>query len=330
MSGARSTMAWGALLAGVAILGPLSAMAAEYKVVARWDLGAAAKWDYATFDPVRHRVFIAHGDRVVVIDAANGLKVGEIANTNGVHGIALAEDLKLGFTSNGKANTLTVFDLETLKPRQDVAVSGNSPDAVLYDAFVGKVYAFNGHSESVSVIDTRTMKEVATIKTAGKPEFAVSNGAGKVFFNIESDAGQMQVIDTAADRVVATWNLTGCSSPTGLTIDVRSQRLFSVCDNQVMAVTDAASGRHVASVPIGDGPDAAGIDPASGTIFSSNGKSGTLTIVHEDDADHYSVSATLATEKNARTMAFDAVTRRLYLPTVVSGNMFVLVASPGK
>jgi YVTN family beta-propeller protein len=320
--------AFAALTASAAALAHLPAEAADYAVVARWDLGPAGKWDYATFDPVRHRILIALGDRVLVVSAADGQEVGEVAETNGVHGIALAQDLKLGFATDGKTNAVTVFDLDTLQHRRDVVVSGGSPDAVVYAAPVGKVYVFNGHSNSVSVVDVGSSKEVATITTAGKPEFAVYDGAGRVFFNVEKDAGQIQVIDTATDRIVATWDLSGCSNPTGLAIDTRSERLFSVCRNQTMAVTDAASGKHIASVPIGDGPDAAWVDSATGTIFSANGKSGTLTIVHEDDPDHFRVTATLATARSARTMAFDAVARRAYLPAVISGHMYLIVAAP--
>ncbi len=336
--GARPNPARAVVLACAVLIGPLSgllyAAAPAYRLVARWDLGPAERWDYATFDPVRRRVFIAHGDRVIVIEAGSGKKLGEIADTQGVHGIALAQDLKLGFATNGKANSVSVFDLETLAPLREIAVSGISPDALVYEpansktGSGAKVYTFNGRSDDVSVIDTNTWKEVAKIKTAGKPEFAVADGAGKVYVNIQSDAGQMQVIDAAADRILGTWDLPGCRMPTGLAINIGAQRLFSVCANRTMAVTDSGSGRHVASVPVGEGPDAAVVDPATGTIFSSNGQSGTLTIVSAEDAERYRVAASLVTQKGARTMAFDAATRRIYLPVVESGRMFVLVAAP--
>jgi YVTN family beta-propeller protein len=316
------------LLAAALLVTTENSAAAGYAVVNRWSLGPAAKWDYATFDTTRRRIFIAHGDRVIVVDSDSGEVVGEIPGTNGVHGIALAQEIKRGFTSNGKANTITVFDLDTLQRLEDVPVSGENPDAIVYEPSVGKVLTFNGRSNTVSVIDVKTLKEVATLKTAGKPEFAVSNGAGKVFFNIESPAGQMQVIDATTDQVLATWDLTGCSRPTGLAIDSKLGRLFSVCENEVMAVTDATTGKPVASVRIGAGPDAAGYDAETKTIFSSNGKSGSLTVIQQDDADHYRVIATVPTAASARTQALDPATHRLFLPSVTSGNMTLLVVGP--
>jgi YVTN family beta-propeller protein len=316
-----------AIVTALALSGSATAVASDYAVVAHWNLGPVAKWDYATFDAQRHRVFVAHGDKVLAVDSESGRAVGEVP-AQGAHGIALAPTLQLGFSSNGQANSITAFDLDTLQPRQQIAVSGDGPDAILYEAAANRVYAFNGRSNNVSVIDARTLREIATIAAAGKPEFAVADGAGKVYFNVEEDAGRMQVIDVQADRIVATWDLAGCSNPTGLSIDSAARRLFSVCANEVLVVTDAASGKQVARLPIGTGPDAAAFDPASRMVFSANGRSGTLTLIQEDDADHFRVVADLPTQKSARTMAFDPGTHRVFLPAVTAGDMVLIVVAP--
>jgi len=219
-----------------------------------------------------------------------------------VHGIALANDLHRGFISNGRANTVTVFDPANLKTVQTIPVKGENPDAILYDPFSKRVFTFNGHSHDSSVIDASSGKLLGTIALPGKPEFAVSDGQGHVYANIE-DKGELVEIDPRAMKVTHTWPLKNCEDPSGLAMDIAHRRLFSVCQNRNMAVTDADSGKPVASVPIGDGPDAAAFDPQRQLIFSSNGESGTLTVVHEDSADRYSVLANVPTQKSARTMA---------------------------
>ena len=286
---------------------------AAYSIIHRWTLTGAGGWDYLTLDPARHRLFIARDTRVEVVATDTGAVVGRILNTDGVHGVALASDLKRGFTSNGRANSVTEFDYETLAPLRTVPVSGSNPDAILYDGEHGHLFTFNGRSKDVTVLDATSLKVVATIGMPDKPEFAVQDGHGHIFVNIESDAGQMVVIDAGKLAVASTWALPGCASPSGLALDAVHHRLFSVCDGNVMAVTDSVSGKPVARVRIGDGPDAAGYWPARGLVFSSNGE-GSLTIV-QGAGDVYSVLSTLATQRGARTMAVDSQTGLVYLAT---------------
>jgi YVTN family beta-propeller protein len=313
-------------LTGVAFGAAPAAGQGGYAVTQRWPLGEPSKWDYADVDPQRHRLYITRGDRVQVLDLPSGKPVGEIAGTTGVHGVAFAQDLKLGFTSNGRDNSVTVFGLDTLKVRQVLKVPGANPDAILYEAASHKLYTFNGKSADVTVIDARSLAVKATIKVGGKPEFAVADNAGKVYFNNE-DKAAIGVIDVASDKLVASWPLAACEEPSGIAMDLAHRRLFSVCQNKVLVVTDADNGRQVASVAIGEHPDAAVYDAASATVLSSNGD-GTLSVIHQADADHYGVPVTVATEKGARTMAMDHAGRQIFLPTVVDRQFTVLVAAP--
>lgn len=294
----------------VACLG-LAATAGALAVRQQFTLGGPGGWDYLTDDAASHRLFIARADRVLVVNTANGALLGVIRPAEGVHGIALAPDLGKGFTSNGRADTVTVFDLATLATLGTIAVGGHNPDAIVYDKASRHLFTFNGRSHDVSVIDPVAGSVVATLPAGGKPEFAQADGRGHLYFNIE-DTAEIGVIDTLAGRRSATWSLPHCKAPTGLAFDTRHGRLFSTCDNQTLVVTDAASGRNVATLPIGKGPDAAVFDADRALLFSSNGEDGTLTVVHQDDPDHYSVRATVATEQSARTLALDPRTHRLY------------------
>jgi len=290
------------------------------KVVARWKLGGAGGWDYLTLDSSGQRLFISHGTRVDVVDTGSGAVLGSIADTLGVHGIALAEDLKRGYTSNGKADSVTVFDLGTLKVIQETKIAAHNPDAILYEPAGKHVFTFNGRSKDFTVLDASSLALLATVPLPDKPEFAVDDGAGSIYVNIESDPGQMVVIDSRALKVKAKWPLPGCSSPSGLAIDRAHHRLFSVCDGNVMAVTDATSGAQVARVPVGEGPDAAAYDAKRGLIFSSNGE-GSLTIVRQRSADQYEVASTVQTQRGARTMALDPAAGKLYLVTAEFGSV---------
>ena len=242
----------------------------------RWKLGGAGGWDYLTLDSATHRLFISRATRVDVVDTQSGQVVGTIADTQGVHGIALAPDLHRGFTSNGKGDSITVFDLDSLKTIQEVKISAHNPDAILYEPSGKHVFTFNGKSKDVTVLDASTLAVVATIPVPDKPEFAVDDHAGQIFVNIESEPGQMVVIDSRKLAVKATWPLAGCDSPSGLAMDRVHHRLFSVCDDKVMAVTNAENGSGVARVPIGEGPDAAAFDEKRSLVLSSNGE-GNLT-----------------------------------------------------
>ncbi|HTA65311.1 MAG TPA: YncE family protein [Xanthomonadaceae bacterium] len=279
----------------------------------RFALGEAGGWDDLNVDASAHRLYLSRSDRVMVVDTVSGKLVGEVPDTSGIHGIALAPELHRGFTSNGKADTVTVFDLGTLKALETIKVTGSNPDAIVYDPATKRVLTFNGHSSNATVIDAVKHSIVGTIALDGKPEFAVADGHGRVFVNIE-DKGELSEIDTSTMKVLATWPLPGCEEPSGLALDDAHRRLFSACDNGKMAVTDADTGKHVADIAIGAGPDGAAFEPARGLVLSPNGKDGTLTVAHEDDPDHYRIVATIPTQKSARTMVLDKSANRLYLP----------------
>ena len=278
----------------------------------QFTLGGPGGWDYLTVDSSARRLFIARADRVLVMSTVDGSLLATIPDTEGVHGIALAPELGKGFASNGRADTVTVFELKSLEATNTIAVGGHNPDAIVYDKASKHLYTFNGKSLDISVIDPLKGMVLATLAAGGKPEFAVADGAGRIFFNIE-DTSQLGAIDSMAGKRLATWPLPNCERPTGLALDVAHERLFSVCANRVLVVTDALSGRHIAQLAIGNGPDAAAFDAEKALLFSSNGQDGTLTVIHEDDPDHYSVMANVATQKSARTMALDAATHRVYL-----------------
>ena len=289
------------------------------RLLSTMPLGGAGDWDYLSFDAAHRHLFVSRGDRVLVINVDQHKQIGTIANTPGVHGIALAPRLNRGFTSNGKGASVTEFDLATLKTVATIAGTGMNPDSIVYDPFSHHVFTFNGKSNSSSVIDPAKGAVIATIALPGRPEFAVSDGAGHVFDNIE-DKSELVEIDTSTNKVTHVWSLAPCKSPSGLAMDTRHHRLFSVCHNQLMAVTDATDGHQVASVPIGKGPDAVVFDAAEATIYSSNGISGTITAVHEESPDHYRVSATIATQVSARTEALDPKLQRLYLSAARLGT----------
>ncbi len=284
-----------------------------YSVAATYPLAGDGRWDLLAVDSQRHHLFVSRGDRVQVMDTRDGRVVGTVASTDGVHGIEVVPALGHGFTSNGHSNTLTEFDLETLKPVRGIALSGQSPDAEVFDSASGHLFVFNAHSNNASVIDTAAGKEIATIAFDGNPELGASDDKGHVYVNIE-DKAQLVMIDTASLKVAATWSLPGCEEPTGLAFDVAHARLFSACANGVMVVTDARDGRQVARITIGEGPDGAGFDVESQMAFSSNGKSGTLTVVHEDNPEQFHVAQTLVTQRSARTMVVDSTAHQLFLP----------------
>jgi YVTN family beta-propeller protein len=306
-----------------AFLGILLAVGAHaaadppFAVEHRWTVGGEGAWDYLTFRAPY--LFLSRANRVDVFDPRRGSVVGSIPGTQGVHGIALAPELKLGFSSNGQGNSVTAFDLGTFAVVRQAPVSGQNPDAIVYDPAGRHVFTFNGKSKDVTVLDAATLALQATLKVPAKPEFAVLDpAAGRIFDNIESESGQLAVIDTRKLAVAAVWSLPGCSSPSGLAIDLEHHRLFSTCDNKVLAVTDTLTGKPVARVPIGEGPDAAAFDPKRKRVFVSNGE-GTLTVVRQLSADRYEVAATVPTQRGARTMALDAESGTVYLVTADFG-----------
>lgn len=269
-------------------------------------------WDYLIIDASARRLYFSHATRVLVFDADTYAQVGEIADTQGVHGIALAPELGRGFTSNGRSNTVTIFDLKTLQSL-GTAKTGTNPDAILYDATSKRVFAFNGRSNDATVINAADGSIAGTFPVGGKPEFAVSDGKGSIYVNVENTS-ELLHIDAAKMSVLHRWPLAPCKEPSGLAMDLKARRLFAVCDNAMMAVVNADSGKVVATPKIGEGPDAAAFDPDTNYVFSSNGETGTLTVVHEDSADKYSVVENVATKKGARTMALDSKTHNIVLP----------------
>lgn len=271
-------------------------------------------WDYLTFDEASRRLFVTRGDHVDVVDVDARKVVGRIDGLKGVHGVAIAPSAQRGFVTDGKSNSVLVFDLATYKTVSVISLTGRKPDAIVFDKASGHVLAFNGDTHDASVIDPAPAKQISSIELPGAPEFGVSDGSGHVFVNLE-DRNALARIDTRSGKVDGTFALAGCDGPSGLAIDTTRHRLFSVCENEVMAITDATSGKQVAIVPIGKGADAAGFDPHTGRIYSSNGRSGTLTVIESDGADHYRVTATVPTQLSARTLAVDMKDGRIFLST---------------
>jgi DNA-binding beta-propeller fold protein YncE len=288
-----------------------------YHLLKKIPLGGEEFWDYIAFDPATRRLYISRGTKVVVLGVDSGKVVGEIPNTDGVHGIALAPEFNRGFTSNGRAGTVTIFDLKTLQVIGS-AQAGTNPDAIVYDPSSKRVFAMNGRSKNATAIDAATGSVVGTIPLDGKPEFAVADGAGHVYVNIE-DKSEGQRIDSQNLKVTATWPLAPCKEPTGLAMDIAHRRLFAGCDNKMMAVVDADSGKVVATPEIGEGVDANAFDPELQYAYASNGESATLTVVHEDAPDKYSVVENVPTQAHARTMALDPKTHQVFLVTAEFG-----------
>ncbi|MYM41192.1 YncE family protein [Duganella qianjiadongensis] len=316
-------------MAAVAMLALPAAHAADhagsYAVQQKWTLDGAGRWDYLEVDSSQQRLFVTRDERVQVLDLASGKVAGEIPGLKRAHGVAFAPALGLGFASSGAGDSVVVFELDSLKVKREVKVAGKNPDAILFHPASGKLYVFNGKSANVTVFDAATMQQLASIAVNGKPEFAVADDK-RIYVNIE-DKNAIAVIDVASDSVVANWGLAGCDEPTGLAFDATHQRLFSVCGNGVLAVTDAASGKAVARRAIGKGADAAVYDAQRQLVFSSNGE-GTLTVIHQTDADHYGVPVTLPTLKGARTMAMDHASGRIYLPVLAEQRFSMVVVAP--
>jgi YVTN family beta-propeller protein len=292
-----------------------AAARSEYHVIGKIPVGGAGFWDYVTMDSAARRLYVSHATKTIVIDVDSEKVVGEIPDTKGVHGIALAPELNRGFTSNGGGNNVTIFDLKTLKVIDQVN-TGQNPDAIIYEPSSGRVFTFNGRSKDSTVINAKTGKVDGTIPMGGKPEFAAIDGKGKIYVNNE-DKGEVVEVDGKSMTVTKTYALTGCEEPSGLAIDTAHRRLFSVCGNKVMIVSDPDAGKVIATLPIGQGADGAGFDPGSGLAFSSNGE-GTLTVV-ENASGKYQVKQNAQTQRSARTMAVDTKTHKIYMPAAEFG-----------
>ena len=306
-------------LAGCATAPGGSATAmAPLAVTAHWPVPGEGRWDLLDVDPGTHHLYLSRGDRVQVLDTTTGALVGEVPGTDGVHGIAVVPSLGRGYATDGRSDRVTEFDLRTLAVLREIPVSGHSPDAILFDPHSRHLFVFNAHSNNASIVDPATGREIATIAFEGNPELAATDGSGHVFVNLES-GGALVDIDSDSAHVAHTWTLDGCEEPTGLALDVAHARLFSACANGIMAVTDAHDGHAVARVPIGEGPDGLAFDAASALVLVPNGRSGTITVVHEDTPDHYVVRQSLATRMSARTIVLDATSHRAYLPAAQFG-----------
>lgn len=286
-----------------------------YHVQDKWKIGGDGWWDYTSVDPQSGLLYITRGDHVMVVNTTSGKVVADITGLKGTHGVVFDTDGKTGYISDGASNDVAVFDRASNKITQTIP-AGTNPDGILFEPFTKTVWAFNGRSKNATVIDSKTKQVIATVPLAGKPEFPVSDGKGSVFVNIE-DKNEIVHIDAKTHSVLAEWP--SCDSPSGHAIDIAHNRLFDVCDGKKMAVLDAGTGKVVASPEIGEGPDAAAFDPTTHNAFSSNGGDGTLTIVHEDSPDSYSVLQTVETQRGARTMALDPKTGKIYLVTAEFG-----------
>jgi len=294
----------------------LAAGSSGYHVAKKTVLGGDGGWDYLTVDAKARRIYISRGTHVMVVDADSAAVVGDIPGTNGVHGIAIASDMDKGFISDGRDGNVTIFDTKTLKVL-GTTPAGKNPDAIIYDQASKRVFAFNGGSKDATAIDAKTGTVAGTIPLGGKPEFAAADEKGHVFVNIE-DTSEIVQFDSNKLTVENRWKIAPGEEPSGLAMDRKHRRLFSVCSNKLMVVVNADTGKVVTTLPIGAGTDAAGFDPETGYAFSSNGE-GTLTVVHEDSADKFSVVDTVPTQVRARTMALDTKTHQVFLVTAQFG-----------
>jgi YVTN family beta-propeller protein len=293
-----------------------------YSIIQKIPIPGTGSWDYLTVDEAARRLYVSHGTQVEVLDIDSLTLVGSIPNTAGVHGIAIAPELGRGFTSNGQASTVTIFDLKTLKPIADVA-TGKKPDAIIYDPATSRVFAFNGGNNSATAIDAATGKVAGTVNLDGGPEYAAADGKGFVYNNLE-DESLLLKINSRELKVEQRWPTAPCSSPSSMAMDRPNRRLFLGCRSKVMAVLDADSGKVIATLPIGDHVDATAFDPETKLIFDSNGE-GTITVIHQDNPDKYSIVETVKTAPRAKTMALDPKTHRLFLSTTENGQFEVLV-----
>ncbi len=304
------------LLLGVALggsaLAPVALAQGPFHVLNQWTIGGEGGWDYIEVDGAAHRLYIAHNVTVDVVDTDTGKKVGAISGLGGTHGVALDPEGKFGYISDGRGNAIVIFDRHTLEKVATVP-AGTNPDGIAYEPVTQTVWAFNGRSNDASVLDPKTRTVVATIKLPGKPEFPAADGTGMMFVNIE-DKNVLVKLDARAKTLVATYPLTGCDSPSGLAMDTKGRRLFSVCDGKVMAITSADTGAVVATAPIGEGPDADRYDARGKIAISSNGQSGNMTFV-DVSGPQPKVLETVTTAPGARTMAFDEKSGRAYTVT---------------
>ena len=284
----------------------------EFHLIKTFHIQSTGGWDYIAVGPANNRLYVSHGTQVNILDKTTGDSIGVIENTTGVHGIAFDKEQNKGFTSNGRLNNVTVFDLKTNKVITQIP-SGQNPDAILYEPFSKKIITCNGRSQNLSIIDPIENKLIDSIAVGGKPETAVSDGAGKLYVNIE-DKNEIAVVDLKSRKVIAHWPVTPGEEPTGLVLDKKTNRLFAGCGNKFLIVVNTATGSIVAKLPIGDGCDGVGFDNNTKNIFTSNGE-GSMSVFHEKTGDDIETVATVTTKRGARTIIVDEETHLIYLPT---------------
>jgi DNA-binding beta-propeller fold protein YncE len=287
-----------------------------YHLLKKHVLGGEGGWDYMALDGRTRLLYVTHSSAVEILNIDTGVKGEPITGLKGAHGVAFAPERNRGYISNGRGNTVSIFDLKTHEVLGEVSSSGENPDAIMYDAFSGRVFTFNGRTGNATAIDAATNKVVGTVDIGGKPEFAVTDGKGTIFVNNE-DKSEIVAFDAKSLEVKKRWSIAPGEGPSGLAIDLKGERLFSVC-NEVMVVSDFVNGKVVTTVPIGRGPDAVRYDPGTGLIFASNGE-GTLTVVKQESPDKYTVVETVPTARRARTMELDPKTHHVFVVTAEFG-----------
>jgi len=298
--------------------------AANYSLVTKFPVGGSPKWDYLTVDGANRRLYLSHESEVDVFDTDSGASAGKIADTPGVHGIAIAPESGRGFTSNGQVSSVTVFDLKSLALISHVTV-GKKPNAIIYDPATRRVFVMNGGSYSTTAIDSATGAVAGTLNLGGGPEFAAADGAGNVYVNLE-DQSEIVRLDSRNLVIKHHWKLDPCARPSSLAIDRMTQRLFVGCRSRVMAVVNADTGKVITTLPIGDHVDATWFDPNTNLIFNSTGE-GTVDVFHEDAPDQYSAVQRIPTRAGAKTMALDFKTHRVFVPAAGTGQFEILVFS---
>ena len=310
------------LVLAASIVGQASASDGSYTVIRKIPIPGQGSWDYLAIDDAARRLYVSHGTQVEVLDLDSGAIVGKIENTLGVHGIAIAADLGRGFVSDGQSSTVTIFDLKTLKTIAEVP-TGKKPDAIIYDSATSRIFAFNGGSNSATVIEAKDGKVAGTIDLGGGPEFAAADGNGYVYNNLEDESLVLK-INSRTLKVEQRWPTAPCASPSSMAIDRANRRLFLGCRSKVMAAMNADTGQVITTLPIGDHVDATAFDPETHLIFNSNGE-GTVTVIHQETPDKYSIAQTVKTVPRAKTSALDLKTHQLFLSTAESGQFEVLV-----
>ena len=314
-------IAWAIGISATAVISSFPVLAqnagSSYHVAKRIAAGGEGGWDYLVADAQNRRLYVTRGSHVMVFDMDRDSLIGDIPNTPGVHGVALARNLSRGFTSNGRDSSLTVFDVKTLQVEKVVRITGRNPDAIAFDPATNRVFALNGASHDASVVDANMLEQVGSIDLGGKPETGQPDGKGMLYVNIE-DKSEVVAVDTRTMQVKARYPLAPCEEPTGMARDAVRGRLIVGCGNKLMAVMDEKTGKIITTIPVGEGVDASGFDPATQLAFTSNGE-GTLSVIRENADGTFTSVATIPTQRGARTMTLDEKTHRIYLSTASFG-----------